>query len=164
MSLEQGNRMGPELRMSEPASASGIFQTEVVRPRSLRGRVRRNDILLEYSFKGLDPLESARRDILDRILKKDWYLNNERKPDCGTSDDDVTLGLAGTATRSVLTAFLDEPIKGQWRCSFGSARHPCKRNMQRKTFDRVERGLDHIRSHLGHRPFICRGDCEIQGW
>ena len=138
-----------------------------VRPRSSRGRgqrVSRNDLLLEYSFKGPDPLESTRHGILDRIMKKDWYLNNDREPECGTSDDDVTLGLMGIGTRSVFTAFLDEHSKGQWKCAFGSAKHPCKRNMRKKTFDRVERAVDHIRSHLGHRPFVCNGECGAQGW
>lgn len=138
-----------------------------VRPRSSRGRgqrVSRNDMLLDYSFQGQDRLESTRRDILDRIMKKDWYLNNDREPECGTSDDDVTLGLAGIGTRSVFTVFLDEYSKGRWKCTFGSAKHPCKRNMHKKTFDRVERAVDHIRSHLGHRPFVCIGDCGVQGW
>lgn len=138
-----------------------------VRSRSSRGRgqrVSRNDLLLEYSFKGQNPLETTRRGILDRIMKKDWYLNNDREPECGTSDDDVTLGLMGIGTRSVFTAFLDEHSKGQWKCAFGSAKHPCKRNMRKKTFDRVERAVDHIRSHLGHRPFVCDGDCGAQGW
>lgn len=136
-------------------------------PRSSRGRgqrVSRNDMLLEYSFQGQDSLESARRGILDRIMKKDWYLNNDCEPECGTSDDDVTLGLAGIPTRSVFTAFLDAFGKGRWKCAFGSAKHPCKRNMHKKTFDRVERAVDHIRSHLGHRPYLCNGNCGAQGW
>lgn len=138
-----------------------------LRPRSSRGRgqrVSRNDMLLEYSFQGQGRLENIRRDILDRILKKDWYMNNDREPECGSSDDDVTLGLAGIGTRSVFTVFLDEYSKGRWKCAFGSAKHPCKRNMHKKTFDRVERAVDHIRSHLGHRPFVCIGDCGTQGW
>jgi hypothetical protein len=138
-----------------------------MRPRSSRGRgqrVSRNDMLLQYSFQGQDTLESTRRDILDCIIKKDWYLRNEREPVCWTADDDVTQGRAGIETRSVFTAFLDEYSKGQWKCAFGSATHPCKRNMHKKTFDRVERAVDHVRSHLGHRPFVCDGDCGTQGW
>jgi hypothetical protein len=138
-----------------------------VRPRSSRGRgqrVSRNDLLLGFSFKGQDPLESTRRGILNRIMKKAWYLNNDREPECGTSDDDVTLGLMGIGTHSVFTAFLDEHSKGQWKCAFGSAKYPCKRNMRKKTFDRVERAVDHIRSHFGHRPFVCNGGCGNQGW
>lgn len=148
-------------------ATSSSFPSSHVRPRSARGRgqrVSRNDGLLDNSFKGQDSLERTRRDTLDRIMKKDWYLNNDREPECGTSDDDVTLGLAGIGTRSVFTAFLDEYSKGRWKCAFGSAKNPCKRNMHKKTFDRVERAVDHIRSHLGHRPFVCNGDCGTQGW
>ena len=132
--------------------------------RGRRQRVSRNDLLLEYSFKGQDHVDDTRRGILDRILSKDWYLNNDREPECGSSDDDVTLGLMGIGTHSVFTAFLDEHSKGQWKCAFGSVRHPCKRNMRKKTFDRIERAVDHVRSHLGHRPFICSGECGTQGW
>ena len=150
------------------ASSSSLHSSHTnARTRSSRGRgqrVSRNDLLLEYSFKGQDHLESTRRAILDRIMGKDWYLNHDREPECGSSDDDVTLGLMGIGTRSVLTAFLDEHSKGQWKCTFGSAKHPCKRNMRKKTFDRVERAVDHIRSHLGLRPFVCNGDCGTQGW
>jgi len=152
---------------SPDALISGLPFHASTRSQSSRGRgqrVSRNDTLLNHSFQGQDPSESTRRDILDRILKKDWYMNNEREPECGTSDDDVTLSLAGIGTRSVLTAFLDEHGKGRWRCAFGSAKHPCRRNMHKKTFDRVERAVDHVRSHLGHRPFVCNGDCGAPGW
>jgi len=150
------------------AQSSSLHSSHAnVRIRSSRGRgqrVSRNDLLLEYSFKGQDHLESTRRGILDRIMDKGWYLNNDREPECGSSDDDVTLGLMGIGMRSVFTSFLDEHGKGQWKCAFGSAKHPCKRNMRKKTFDRVERAVDHIRSHLGHRPFVCDGGCGAQGW
>jgi hypothetical protein len=33
-----------------------------------------------------------------------------------------------------------------------------------KTFNRADRGLTHIRTHLDHRPFYCRGRCNNKNW
>jgi len=158
------SQFSPDIMASSSSLHSSHASTRSRSSRSRGQRVSRNDMLLDHSFRGQGGLESTRRAILDRMLKKDWYMNNDREPECGTSDDDVTLGLAGIGTRSIFTAFLDECSKGRWKCAFGSAKHPCKRNMHNKTFDRVERAVDHVRSHLGHRPFVCNSDCGAQGW
>ena len=37
--------------------------------------------------------------------------------------------------------------------------HPCG-----KTFNRKDRAIDHVWSHLGYRPYACRGGCGIIDW
>jgi len=74
----------------------------------------------------------------------------------GTGDD-MGMGL-GAAGKSIYAVFLEQVEKSEWRCLFGDSEHPCP--SQAVAFRRLERALDHVRSHLNHRPFGCKGECQ----
>lgn len=68
---------------------------------------------------------------------------------------DASLGSPG---KSIYAVFLEQVEKSEWRCLFGDREHPCP--SQAVAFRRLERALDHVRSHLNHRPFGCKGECQ----
>ncbi|KAG8839982.1 hypothetical protein FRB91_006651 [Serendipita sp. 411] len=73
-----------------------------------------------------------------------------------------TIGNLGTVGRSIYTAFLEEDrAAGKWRCLFGGEHESCPKAS--KSFERVERAIEHIRRHLGHRPYPCTDTCPKSG-
>lgn len=58
--------------------------------------------------------------------------------------------------QSVLLRFLSRPSPASsFRCLFDGCA---------KKFDRRDRAIGHIRTHLEHKPFLCDGRCKIVGW
>lgn len=112
---------------------------------------------LDGSFNDADGQSRVRRAILDDIQRQPWFLNHEKEPQIESRNDPFSRGL-GTVGRSIYTVFLvEDKESNQWRCLFGGDNNTCKKADKR--FERVERAIEHIRSHLGHRPFSCDGSC-----
>jgi hypothetical protein len=115
--------------------------------------------MLENSFRGNDDQSRVRRQVLNYIQRQSWFHSNQDEPkmDANTHRDILDHGL-GMVGRSIYTVFLvEDKDSNQWRCLFGSEDMSCKKNEKR--FERVERAIEHVRSHLGHRPFACDGTC-----
>lgn len=120
-------------------------------------RVDVDQAFLDSSFNDADELSRRRRAILNDIQRQPWFLNHEKEPQIESRTDSFSRGL-GTVGRSIYTVFLREDKENnQWRCLFGGKNNACKKAGKR--FERVERAIEHIRSHLGHRPFACDGTC-----
>jgi hypothetical protein len=120
-------------------------------------RVDVDQLFLDGSFNENDDRSKLRRAILDDIQYQSWFRNHEKEPQIESRNDPFCRGL-GTVGRSIYTVFLDEDKESnQWRCLFGGDNNVCKK--AEKRFERVERAIEHIRSHLGHRPFACDGTC-----
>jgi hypothetical protein len=117
-------------------------------------RVDPDRALLNDSFRGQDPDSVKRRTILNDIRASTWFREHDHEPQISPNDH-LSRGL-GIIGRSIYTVFLAEE-NGQWRCVMGSRAHPCKK--PNKQFPRLERAIEHVRSHLGHRPYACDGTC-----
>lgn len=143
----------------------------------------RDDAAIDRAFR--DPEAWLHRQILDTILSSTWYLEHEHEPRIGRSpsDDPIAQGL-GIPEMSIYTVFLAQEdnlsttvdkSQKHFRCLFGSESSPCGRGTSKestsaggdkvaKVFDLVEDGVDHIRSHLDHRPFPCDSQCGTNSW
>lgn len=115
--------------------------------------------LLDASFRRDD--QAVRRTILDIILASKWYEQHDIEPKIGESWDGITAGL-GVVGRSIYTVFLQQAEKNHWMCSFGDEFRPCPKVGYQ--FERLERGVEHVRSHLGHRPYPCSHRCGSTTW
>jgi hypothetical protein len=115
--------------------------------------------MLENSFRGNDDQSRMRRNLLDDIQRQPWFYLNQDEPklDQHLHRDILKHGL-GMVGRSIYTVFLvEDKYSNQWKCLFGSEEVRCKKTGKR--FERVERAIEHVRSHLGHRPYVCDGTC-----
>jgi hypothetical protein len=151
-----------------PASPPSNISSEADRPSPVIARLNNNprhpgqrvdvdQFFLDGSFNKNDDRSRLRRAILNDIKYQGWFLNHEKEPQIESRNDPFCRGL-GTVGRSIYTVFLDEDKESnQWRCLFGGDNNVCKK--AEKRFERVERAIEHIRSHLGHRPFACDGTC-----
>jgi len=110
--------------------------------------------LLDASFRRDD--QAVRRTVLHSIFTARWYEQHDLEPKIGESWDGITAGL-GVVGRSIYTVFLQQAEKNHWVCTFGDEFRPCPK--ARYQFERLERGVEHIRSHLGHRPYPCNHRC-----
>ncbi|KAG8772399.1 hypothetical protein FRC15_002757 [Serendipita sp. 397] len=137
-------------------SPSSDVPIPLISPELLHMPVREDtDTFLRLSF--LDPANLWRRTILNRILSSSFLRDNEMEPmDKGPSDP-ITRG-HGKKGKSIYAVFVEEASKGEWKCLFGSPIMPCPNNA---VFKRFERAVEHVRSHLNHRPFKCTGECDI---
>jgi len=115
--------------------------------------------LLDASFRKDD--QAVRRTILDTILVSRWYEQHGLEPKIGESWDGITAGL-GVVSRSIYTVFLQQAEKNHWTCTFGDEFRPCPKVGYQ--FERLERGVEHVRSHLGHRPYPCNQRCGSTTW
>lgn len=115
--------------------------------------------ILDASFRRDD--QAVRRTILDSILVSKWYEQHDLEPKIGDSWDGITAGL-GVVGRSIYTVFLQQAEKNHWMCTFGDEFRPCPKVGYQ--FERLERGVEHVRSHLGHRPYPCGHRCGSTTW
>ena len=115
--------------------------------------------LLDASFRKDD--QAVRRTILDIILASRWYEQHDLEPKIGETWDGITAGL-GVVSRSVYTVFLQQAEKNHWMCTFGDEFRACPKAGYQ--FERLERGVEHVRSHLGHRPYPCNHRCGSTTW
>ena len=113
-------------------------------------RLQADQTLINRSFAN----DSIRRTPLNRVLQSAWYQQHKMEPLYQSSRDDVTQGLdlpLKPRKDSVFKAFL----RSDGKCQFGAVeREECP-----KVESKLRRALGHVRSHLGHRPFVC-GGCE----
>jgi hypothetical protein len=145
--------------LSPPPTASTTKSTEsedrlLPQTRATASRKRADDDLISHSFR--TEAEWRRRAVLDNILNAEFLLDNQMEPNNSGPNDPLTMGL-GPVGKSVYAVFLEQVDRSQWKCLFGDKEHPC--GSQATSFKRLERALDHVRSHLNHRPFQCEGDC-----
>ncbi|PVF98962.1 hypothetical protein CPB86DRAFT_325801 [Serendipita vermifera] len=145
--------------LSPPPTASTTKSTEsedrlLPQTRATASRKRADDDLISHSFR--TEAEWRRRAVLDNILNAVFLLENLMEPNNAGPNDPLTMGL-GPVGKSVYAVFLEQVDRSQWKCLFGDKEHPC--GSQATSFKRLERALDHVRSHLNHRPFQCEGDC-----
>jgi hypothetical protein len=83
------------------------------------------------------------RNFLVECLSSDWLRLKQLEP-------------TFLPKQSILLRFLSRPTPASnFRCLFDG----CS-----KGFDRRDRAVGHIRTHLEHKPFLCDGQCEIVGW
>jgi hypothetical protein len=143
---------------SPPSDWSDAERSSMRLPGRLPGqRVDVDPKMLLNSFVEHDDESKIRRAILDDIQQQDWFRQHLKEPTIETRNDPLARGL-GTVGRSIYTVFLvEDKESNQWRCLFGSKGNPCKKSG--KQFERVERAIEHVRSHLGHRPFACDNTC-----
>lgn len=123
--------------------------------RNCATRKKRDVDVLGRSFQN-DPI---RRLALDKVLASDFVKDNQMEPIYTGVDENYTMGL-GSHGKSIYSIFVEEFEKGKWRCLFGDEANPCCRP---KYFRRIERAVEHVRSHINHRPFICYDDCRSGG-
>ncbi|KAG8823026.1 hypothetical protein FRC17_009409 [Serendipita sp. 399] len=123
--------------------------------RATASRKRADDDILNHSFRAEG--DWRRRAVLDNVLTASFVMDNIMEPNCTGADDPITMGL-GSEGKSVYAVFLEQTERSQWRCLFGDKDFPC--GSQATSFKRLERALDHVRSHLNHRPYACKGECQ----
>lgn len=149
--------LSPPSEMSEPEQRhSPTLQN---RSRVPGQRVDVDSKMLESSFRGNDIHSRVRREVLDDIQRQTWFHHNQDEPkmDANAHREILQHGL-GMVGRSIYTVFLvEDKESNQWRCLFGNNNQLCKKSGKR--FERVERAIEHVRSHLGHRPYGCDGTC-----
>ena len=132
------------------------------------GKLQIDHAMINASFRDAkDPLSAQRRVVLERILQSIWFQSHELEPKVSGPYDELTGGL-GVSGRSVYTCFLKFVTSqesgsggsgGKWVCLFGDESHPCPKARWEEGFNKPERAIEHIRSHLGHRPFWCNNEC-----
>lgn len=107
-------------------------------------RVRRNvdESAYRHFFRGTDQQELRRA--LDEILNSEWLALDRPEPTCGKRSVLSQL----LSSRSCSTDYI--------RCLFDGCKYD--------RFDRLDRAVAHVRVHLGHRPFVCKGDCVSRKW
>jgi hypothetical protein len=89
------------------------------------------------------PEQEDLRSLLVDCLSSDWLRCQEPEP-------------TFRPKQSVLLRFLSHPTpRSNFRCLFDGCM---------KKFDRRDRAVGHIRTHLEHKPFLCDGQCKIVGW
>jgi len=115
--------------------------------------------LLDASFRKDE--QAVRRTVLDTILASRWYEQHDLEPKIGETWDGISTGL-GVVSRSIYTVFLQQAEKNHWMCTFGDEFRPCPKVGYQ--FERLERGVEHVRSHLGHRPYPCNHRCGSSTW
>lgn len=96
----------------------------------------------DHLFRKADQREL--RKILDTSLSSEWLATDGMEPTCGK--------------RSILSRFLSSRSSSteHIRCLFDQCKYD--------KFDRLDRAVAHIRVHLGHRPFVCNGECTSRKW
>lgn len=152
---------------SPPAPAAA--QTWCTKPQQTKeGKLQIDHAMINASFRdNKDPLSSQRRVVLERVLQSIWFQSHELEPKVSGPYDELTGGL-GVSGRSVYTCFLKFMTSqeggtggsgGKWVCLFGDGTHPCPKARWEEGFNKPERAIEHIRSHLGHRPFWCNNEC-----
>jgi hypothetical protein len=146
--LHRGNS-GRE--QNRPSTAERL-QTQI---RATASRKRADDDLISISFRNEE--DWRRRAVLDNILAAKFLADNVMEPNNIGPSDPLTMGM-GAEGKSIYAVFLEQVERSQWRCLFGDKDHPC--GSHTISFKRLERALDHVRSHLNHRPFVCRGECQ----
>lgn len=135
------------------------------------GKLQIDHAMINASFRDAqDPLSAQRRVVLERVLQSIWFSSHELEPKVSGPYDELTGGL-GVGGRSVYTCFLkfmttqegsghgSTGSGGKWVCLFGDETHPCPKARWEEGFNKPERAIEHIRSHLGHRPFWCNNEC-----
>lgn len=111
-------------------------------------RFQSDPTIVERSFRK-DP---TRRTLLSRIVDTRWFKEQTMEPLFQGPADDVTHGL-----ELPLRPFKDSIYKAfvakEGHCMFGDV----EKNECKKVETRIQRSLGHVRSHLGHRPYVCDG-------
>ena len=167
----------PQIRHSisytvSPPSASAATPNWYPKPhQSKEGKLQIDHAMINASFRdSKDPLYAQRRAVLERVLQSIWFQSHELEPKVSGPYDELTGGL-GVGGRSVYTCFLkfmttqegnghgSTGSGGKWVCLFGDETHPCPKARWDEGFNKPERAIEHIRSHLGHRPFWCNNEC-----
>jgi hypothetical protein len=88
-------------------------------------------------------------------MRSSFFHENELEPKDQGEDDPITMGY-GKKGCSIYKVFVREVKKGEWQCLFDISGRLCPGSI---TFRRLEWAIDHIRSHLNHRPYACTGKC-----
>jgi hypothetical protein len=151
--LHRGNSAREQ---SRPLTGSGSpIERLQTQSRATASRKRADDDLISTSFR--TEVDWRRRAVLDNILAAKFLADNVMEPNNIGPSDPLTMGM-GQEGKSIYAVFLEQVERSQWRCLFGDKDHPC--GSQAVSFKRLERALDHVRSHLNHRPFVCKGECQ----
>jgi hypothetical protein len=89
------------------------------------------------------------RDAWEALSRSPWYLHQEIEPrDPRTGKSFLLQWLIPSAGQGRWQCHV--PIEGEGWCL--------------KTFTRADRGITHVRGHLGHKPYPCQGRCGDQNW
>ena len=162
--MSRNGLLSPQMQIQAP-------QAPQVRANAARKRA--DDEILQHSFRAEEDWQ--RRMVLEAVLSSAFVADNTLEPVSGpgeanangganatvTANGALSIGLdagLGSPGKSVYAVFLEQVEKSEWRCLFGDREHPCP--SQAVAFRRLERALDHVRSHLNHRPFGCKGECQ----
>jgi hypothetical protein len=134
-----------------------VSPSSIPAPSSIQGEMAR---FLAVSFQ--DPTNWWRRMVLETVLQSAFLQNDAIEPLDKGSSDPITMGF-GKQGRSIYGVFVEEFTKGKWKCLFGDEKTPCPNDA---VFKRFERAVEHVRSHLNHRPFKCDSSCNpgISTW
>lgn len=89
------------------------------------------DVYLQTFFPG--DRNIRRREALHEILSAQWKIENQREP-----QDELLLQFTTREGK-------------YYKCAFWRGNEKCM-----KEFDRKDRALDHVRTHIDLQPFICR--------
>lgn len=144
------------------------------------GKIAVDHDLISRSFRSLLPTDARRRRLLDKIQLEAWFVDNKLEPQISGLEDDPLVGgglLTGTGPhlhhtmqggeelgergKSVYRVFLRHAGK-EWLCLFGNGengRFHCSKSVEGQGYKKPERAVEHIRSHLGHRPYWCDNTC-----
>lgn len=164
----------PQIRHSVPYAMSAPTAVPNWYPKAHQtkeGKLQIDHAMINASFRDPnDPQSAQRRSVLERVLQSIWFRSHELEPKVSGPYDELTGGL-GVGGRSVYTCFLKFMTSqegngrgsagsgGKWVCLFGNEAHPCPKARWEEGFNKPERAIEHIRSHLGHRPFWCNNEC-----
>jgi hypothetical protein len=106
------------------------------------------------------PGETWRKEALERIRSSSFIREQVLEPVNQGPNDPYTRG-HGKKDLSIYEVFVEGSSKEGWKCLMGSEERPCRAKV---VFKRFERALEHIRSHLNHRPYKCDGRCGVMHW